>query len=390
MKNLRLIPSIHRQQPIVKVDFNFDIDLIRLVKQQKGVRWSQTLKCWYFSKADFKLNSFYQSLKGKVFIDYSLLKQASPKIKKTTSAVLKPKVKIPSEYIELLALKRYSQNTVKTYSSCFLKFMLFFKKHQLETIGKEEINRFLLHLIKKENISVSTQNQYINAIKFYYEKVLKKEKIVFKIERPKKSKSLPKVISKNLVIRLIDCIKNLKHRAIICLIYSSGLRIGEVLSLRLKDIHSKRGMISVIGGKGKKDRISILSPKVLALLIDYVTVYRPSTYLFEGSKNEKYSSTSVNKIIKRASKKAGISRKVSAQVLRHSFATHLLEQGTDIRYIQELLGHSSSKTTEIYTHVTKKGFENLKSPFDSLKFKNNDTMLLSHKNKIAKQHLEAN
>ena len=386
MKNLRLIPAVHKNQAIVKAHFAFDQEIIALVKNQDGARWSQTLQSWYFPKADFNLNTLYQSCKGKVFIDYSRLKQTSRPINKTVSDTPKPIVKIPKEYLEKLVLKRYSQHTAKTYSSCFLKFMLFFKHQKLETISKEEIKRFLLHLIEKEKVSSSTQNQYINAIKFYYEKVLGQGKMVFSIERPKKTKSLPKVISKNEVTRLIEQIHNLKHRAIVCLIYSSGLRMGEVLSLSLKDIHSKRGVICVRGGKGKKDRISILSPKILSLLREYVTVYRPSTYLFEGTKNKKYSSTSVNKIIQRATKKARIKSNVTAHVLRHSFATHLLEQGTDLRYIQELLGHSSSKTTEIYTHITKKGFENLKSPFDSLGFEKNNTVLFSHPKKGAKQH----
>ena len=143
-----------------------------MVKAQKGARWSQTLKCWYFPKADFNLNTFYQSLKGKAYIDYSKLKKTSSPTKKTTPDQSKPTLKLPKAYLEQLVIKRYSKNTVKTYSSCFLKFRLFFKHQKLETISKEEIKRFLLHLIEKEKVSASTQNQYINAIKFYYEKVL--------------------------------------------------------------------------------------------------------------------------------------------------------------------------------------------------------------------------
>lgn len=182
MKNLRLIPAVHKNQAVVKAHFVFDKNIIALVKNQNGARWSQTLQSWYFSKADFNLNTLYQSCKGKVFIDYSRLKQASLPIKKTVSEPPKPIVNIPKEYTEQLVLKRYSQNTVKTYSSCFLKFMLFFKTRKLETIGKAEIKRFLLHLIDKEKVSAATQNQYINAIKFYYEKVLGQEKIKFPIE----------------------------------------------------------------------------------------------------------------------------------------------------------------------------------------------------------------
>ena len=166
MKNLRLLPEFHRKEQIVKADFINDEALISLVKAQKGARWSQTLKCWYFPKADFNLNTFYQSLKGKAYIDYSKLKQTSSPTKKTTPAKSKPTLKLPKAYLEQLVIKRYSKNTVKTYSSCFLKFRLFFKHQKLETISKEEIKRFLLHLIEKEKVSASTQNQYINAIKF--------------------------------------------------------------------------------------------------------------------------------------------------------------------------------------------------------------------------------
>ena len=388
MKYLQLIPDMHRQQKIIKAAFAYDWELIALIKLQKSARWSQSLQSWYFPKKDFQLNRFFQSFKDKAFIDYSPLKKApsTTPLAKKSSKESTPEIQLPKGFKEQLILMRYSQNTVKTYCSCLLKFKGHFKGKDIDSLSKEEIKSFLLHLIQEKKVSPSTQNQYINAIKFYYERVLGQEKMVFCIERPKKTKSLPKVISKNEVTRLIDQIHNLKHRAIVCLIYSSGLRMGEVLSLSLKDIHSKRGVICVRRGKGKKDRISILSPKILSLLREYVTVYRPNTYLFEGTKNKKYSSTSVNKIIQRATKKAQIKSNVTAHVLRHSFATHLLEQGTDLRYIQELLGHNSSKTTEIYTHITKKGFENLKSPFDSLGFKKNNTVLFSHPKKGAKQH----
>jgi len=162
--------------------------------------------------------------------------------------------------------------------------------------------------------------------------------------------------------------------------------MSELLNLTLRDIRTDDGIIIIKEAKGKKDRISILSKKVLVILRAYFKAYTPNWYLFEGEKGRKYSSTSVNKIIKRASQKAGIKRVVSAHILRHSFATHLLEQGTDIRYIQGLLGHSSSKTTERYTHITKKGFENLKSPFDSLELENNKGVQFSQTKEADKQH----
>tara|TARA_X000000950_G_C13624640_1_gene540814 strand:- start:18 stop:656 length:639 start_codon:yes stop_codon:yes gene_type:complete len=204
MKNLQLIPGSHKQEAVIKVIFTYDNELIPLVNAQKRVRWSQTLRSWYFPKKDFQLHTFYQALKGKVFIDYSQINQTSHPIKKTTSAAPKPTVKLPKAYLEQLVLKRYSQNTVKTYSSCFLKFMLFFKHQRLEVIGKEEIKRFLLHLIEQDKVSASTQNQYINAIKFYYEKVLGQEKMKFHIERPRKRNHLPCILSEMEVFRLLN------------------------------------------------------------------------------------------------------------------------------------------------------------------------------------------
>lgn len=285
MKNLRLIPSFHRQEAVVKAKahFAFDQDIITLVKSQKGARWSQTLRSWYFQKADFKLSSFYQNLKGSVFVDYAHLKKISTPTKKTKK-MRKPNVKLPKGYLKQLVLKRYSQNTVKTYSSCFLTFMLFFKSQKLETIGKEEVKQFLLHLIEKEKVSASTQNQYINAIKFYYEKVLGQEKMVFTIERPRKKKQLPNVLSKGEVYRLLLKVTNIKHRCILSLIYSAGLRRSELLNLKIHDIDSSRNLVRINGGKGNKDRQSILSEKFLDQLREYFIKYKPKKWLLRMNK----------------------------------------------------------------------------------------------------------
>lgn len=195
MNNLRLIPDRHRQQPIIKAAFAFDRELIGLVKSQKGARWSQTLQSWYFLKKDFHLNSFYQALQGKVYLDYSQLKENTSSIppKSIISKPQKNTVVLPKAYKEQLILKRYSQNTIKTYPSCFLKFMVFFESKPIDSLTKKDIKEFLLHLIQHEKVSPSTQNQYINAIKLYYEKVLKQPNLVFTIERPKKEKNYPKL-----------------------------------------------------------------------------------------------------------------------------------------------------------------------------------------------------
>jgi site-specific recombinase XerD len=190
------------------------------------------------------------------------------------------------------------------------------------------------------------------------------QKQFYNLHRPKKEHKLPKVLSKNEVKKILDSSKNIKHKSILMLIYSAGLRRSELLNLHISDIDSERMVINIRGAKGKKDRISLLSGNMLNMLRDYYKKFKPVKYLFEGPGNSKYSSTSVSNILKKATAKAGINKKVTPHMLRHSFATHLLEQGTDLRYIQELLGHSSSKTTEIYTHVSKRAIDKIKNPID--------------------------
>jgi len=268
------------------------------------------------------------------------------------------------KYTDLLIQKRYSENTIKTYCNYFKDFCIYFNNKPLEIITTSQINSYILDLIKSKNISISQQNQRINAIKFYYEKVLRRDKQYYELYRPKKEHKLPKVLSKNEIKKIFDVTSNLKHKCILMLIYSAGLRRSELLNLKFNDIDSKRMIIHIHEAKGKKDRISLLSDNLLQLLRQYYKEYRPKKYLFEGQYGGQYSASSVGNILKKSAKKAGIRKTVTPHMLRHSFATHLLEQGTDLRYIQELLGHGSSKTTEIYTHVSKKAIDQIKNPMD--------------------------
>lgn len=268
------------------------------------------------------------------------------------------------QYKDLLIQKRYSQNTQDIYCCYFKDFCVYFKGKDLSAITTEQINSYILNLIKSKNISISQQNQRINAIKFYYEKVLDRKKEYYELHRPRKENKLPKVLSKNEVKRILASSNNIKHKCILMLIYSAGLRRSELLNLVPTDIDSERMVIQINGAKGKKDRISLLSDNLLQMLRQYYKKYHPKQYLFEGQKGGKYSPTSVANILKKATLKAGIKKTVTPHMLRHSFATHLLEQGTDLRYIQELLGHESSKTTEIYTHVSKKAIDKIINPID--------------------------
>jgi len=211
-----------------------------------------------------------------------------------------------------------------------------------------------------------TENQAINAIKFYYEKVLGRPVRKYYVQRPKKGWNLPNVLSEIEVQQIFSNTENLKHKAILSLIYSAGLRRGELINMKIEDIDSKRMYVIIRQGKGRKDRYSILSEKILDLLRRYFKDYRPKKWLFEGQFGGQYSETSVHNILKAAVKKSGIRKKVTVHTLRHCFATHLLEHGVDLRYIQELLGHRSPKTTEIYTHITQRGLGKIKSPLDNL------------------------
>ncbi|KYG82884.1 hypothetical protein AWN68_12610 [Roseivirga echinicomitans] len=275
-------------------------------------------------------------------------------------------IKVPKEYLEQLERKRYSPNTISTYISLFEQFLSHFPQVSPETLRDEHVAKFQTYLVKTKKVATSTQNQYINAIKFYFEKVLGREKGYYQIDRPIQEFKLPKVLTEKEVIALLKTVTNLKHKAMLLMVYSSGLRAGELINLKINDIDSEKMRVYVRGGKGKKDRVSILSQKALDVLREYFKKYRPKEYLFEGQNGGIYTTSSLRRVFSNAIKNAKITKKVTLHSLRHSFATHLLESGVDIRYIQILLGHNSSQTTEIYTHITHKGWEKIQSPLDKI------------------------
>lgn len=273
---------------------------------------------------------------------------------------------ILSEYKNRLISERYSLSTIKSYSSYFLQFCRYYHTLDIDDLAKKQINAYILELIKEKQMSTSQQNQRINAIKFYYEKILGRNKEYYDLYWPKRETVLPKVLSQSEVKLILDQIINMKHKCIISLIYSAGLRRNEVINMKITDIDSKRMLIFISAAKGKKDRYTLLSESLLKLLRIYYISFKPKYYLFEGAAGNKYSPTSIANILKKAARNASIIKRVTPHMLRHSFATHLLEQGTDLRFIQQLLGHSSSKTTEIYTHVSNHSLQKIKNPLDNL------------------------
>ncbi len=270
-----------------------------------------------------------------------------------------------------MRLKGYSHKTVKAYQSCIRTLVRhYWPKHPRE-LSSEDLRSFLLHLLEKEHWKASSVNQMINAMRLLYVDLYKLPFAIGSIPRPKKEKSLPVILSSEEVKRLFDALGNLKHRTMLMLVYSAGLRVGEVVHLKLADIDSQRKMIHIRSGKGKKDRYTLLSDVIIEMLREYWRAYKPKEWLFEGQKEGRaYSVRSAEKVFEQAVVKAGITKQVSIHSLRHAFATHLLEQGTDIRYIQELLGHSSLRTTEVYTHVSKRVMANIRSPIEQIVQKN--------------------
>ena len=263
--------------------------------------------------------------------------------------------------------RRYSPNTIKTYTESLEIFFRFFQNRALESLTIEDIIDFNNDYILKKNLSASYQNQVINAIKLFYRNRFNRAMEVDFIQRPRREKRLPNVLSKKEIKAILEAPTNLKHRAMISLIYACGLRRSELLNLTLKDIHSDRNLLFIRQSKGKKDRVVPISMKLIAMLRDYYKAFKPKKWLFEGQlAGEKYSERSIQLVLNQSVSKAKINKQVSLHWLRHSYATHLLESGTDLRYIQELLGHSSSKTTEIYTHVSTRNLQQIRSPFDDL------------------------
>lgn len=273
------------------------------------------------------------------------------------------------EMRQQLLLKAYSASTIKTYINEMAQFLSAIKNRSTSGMGPDILKRYLVYCYETLGLSENTLHSRINALKFYYEQVLKREKFFWEIPRPKKPMQLPKLLNENELSRLFNALTNKKHKAMLFTAYSSGLRVSEVAALKIADIDSSRMQIFVENAKGKKDRYVNLSPVLLDILRSYIKEYRPRPvfYLFESEKTgTAYPTRTVQQVFNNAKSRAGIRKEVGIHSLRHSFATHLLDKGTDIRYIKDLLGHFNIKTTERYLHVSRKSLVNIVSPLDDM------------------------
>jgi len=315
-------------------------------------------------------NLFIHLRKGSFYVDYSELKKY-----KSTTPTKRPKTQREQLSLKKLALLeqyehyliglRLSKNTVETYATFVIQLLIYINETPLTLVDNTFIRLFVEEIISKKKYSISTHRQMMSAIKHFGHLFKDTNIIDLELHSPKKSSYLPGVLSQREVIHLLSSTSNLKHRTILAVLYSAGLRIGEVLNLNVSDIDIDRRQIIVNQAKGRKDRYVMLAESILPLLDNYFISYKPKTYFIEGTLGKRYTASSIRSFLKKSCQKAGIKKRVTPHTLRHSYATHLIENGVGLRHIQELLGHSKPETTMIYTHIAKKDLLLIKSPLDT-------------------------
>lgn len=396
METIILKPLQHRGQDCIGIYFEKNAVLQSLIQKQAQGKWSRTHKCWYVALDEKNYLQLTKVLKGKAVLQNDELKKyllekksniksiqlqpakreatlppqniivASPKQKEVIS---KENLHEFSEYKNRLLLKGYSPSTVRTYCNEFHIFLETLKKNNAKELTPQQLQRYILYCINQLKLSENTVHSRMNALKFYYEQILSKEKMFFEIPRPKRPLLLPKLLNEVELRKLFNALTNKKHKAMLFTAYSAGLRVSEVANLKIADIDSQRMQIFIKRAKGKKDRYVNLSPILLDILRNYHQEYlpKPQEYLFESEQSfSAYPTRTIQQIFSNAKNRAGIKKEVGIHSLRHSFATHLLEKGTDIKFIKDLLGHFNIKTTERYLHVSKEKLVNIVSPFDDL------------------------
>ena len=408
METIYLAVADYKNTKRISLQFSNITAINNCVRKVAGVRWSKTLKAWHMPYGQAAVSLLAKQIKSLAQLNTEVLKEQLLAIKyererayygrglptqpispkninnaSATAAVRKPltaPVRMPAtttaaplslqntaalhNLVNNLKLKAYSESTIRTYKNEFGVFLQTIKQKPAESITVDDLRRYMLYCLGPLKLTENTVHSRLNALKFYYEQVLGREKFFFEIPRPKKPIKLPKVISEEKVLEALFAVVNLKHKTILLLAYSAGLRVSEVVNIKPEDINSDRMQIFISRAKGKKDRMVTLSAHLLPLLREYYIKYRPKIWLFEGQYGENYGERSAQMLFHQAFKKLNLPAQFSFHSLRHSYATHLLDNGTDISYIQKLLGHNDIKTTLRYTQVSTKDVGKIESPLD--------------------------
>ena len=366
---ITLKPKNHNHEEQILICFEYSIEVREYVKKFPLVKWSNYYGEYYIPFSKTNVNNLYKHLRANQHVvDYSLLmnkyRKGEQKQNLSLQALKEEFISPIKEFVKWMHLRRYSFNTIQTYESMLIMFFKYHHSKKIELITNDDLIDFNTNYILANNYSYTYQNQLVNAVKLFFKQTQNLEIDLETLDRPKKSQRLPEVLSLEEVKEILHGSKNLKHKTLLCLLYSCGLRIGEALNLQLNALDLERKLLHVKAGKGKKDRYIPLSATMIILLHRYYKSYTPKEYLFEGQYGGSYSAVSARQVLKRILAQTKIKKHVTLHTLRHSYATHLLENGTDLRFIQELLGHNSPKTTMIYTHVSTISLEKIKNPFD--------------------------
>lgn len=350
----------HRGNKVIALFVPYNRDIIALLRTDPSSRWEPGKRCWFFPDMPGKREQIIHLLNGVARIQ----DECGPDPMSPPSTAANESMTRLREWMEH---RRYSPDTIANYLKALELFFGFYNDRSPADITQEDIIGFSREYIIGRNRSVSYQRIFTGALRLFFAQCERRKVGLPEIEHPRYERKLPRVLSKQEVKKLLETLPNLKHRAMLSLVYACGLRAGELLRLKPAHIDSARMIIRIEMSKGKKDRVVPVSEKVLALLREYYKLYRPKTWLFEGqAEGQPYTHRSLQQVMKEAARRSKVKGEVTLHWLRHSYATHLLESGTDLRYIQELLGHSHSKTTEIYTHVTLPALKRIRNPFDDL------------------------
>lgn len=377
-RHIRAVPFQFLSAEHIKLLFKPDTTIKEYLQKLDEVKWSDTNYCYYISNSSDAINKLINHCRGKVWVDLSALQGkreniiCNPNSKKAVSK-LTAQQKLPvliqdklEEFRIWMEQHRYSEQTIKNYLNHLSQFFLYLGDIDIKNVHVEDVVRFNHNVIIENKLSISYQRVVTGAIKLFYSHFYDHIMDVTKLDRPFREKVLPDILSKSEIARLLRAPNNIKHRAMLSVIYSCGLRRSELLNLKIVDLDKDRNMIKIVQAKGRKDRYVPYSEKLKPLLREYYFKYKPKEYLFEGSNGGKYSERSIAKVLEQAVIKSGIKKNVHLHTLRHSFATHLHESGTDITYIKEILGHNNLKTTMIYTHLSSHKISEIKSPLDDL------------------------
>ena len=369
MYTIKLSRSTYKEKNVIIATHDFDRKIFNHFLRLRIGKWNKFFRGWILPAGDVSIDKLEAYFNGIAEIDktelYAITKKKVQNKAPILSALSEDSANRLSDFRKWMVQRRYSENTIRIYSECCGLFFRFSTK-SMDELTSDDLVVFNQDYIIKYNYSESFQNQIVNALKLFYQFHLGSSMIIENIERPFRKKKLPVVFSLKEVERILKGVINLKHKTMLMTIYSCGLRRGELLGMRVADIDSDRMVVHIKGGKGGKDRIVPLSKKMLKQLREYARAYRPNDLLFTGQSGGQYSPTSLQQVFKRAVKNASLKKPSTLHTLRHSYATHLLESGVNLRYIQEILGHNSSTTTEIYTHVSSDGISRVTNPMDAL------------------------